>query len=445
MLTAIALFAAAVVAILLAGPRMAKTSDRLAKVTGLGGALFGVIFLSLATDLPEVALTPAAVLSGNPRLAVGGLLGGAAGQLVLMAAADVAFTRGKLLAEVHLLSSLGPCAVMIAVLAVPPLLAAANPRLGSVGLGAALIVVAYVGTLAAVRGVKHEKHDVPGPEDRDDVAGEEPIRTGPLWLRFAGYAVVLAAAGVALEASTETIGEAIGFTQTAAGALLAGLATSLPELVTAVAAARAGALSLVVGDLIGSSALDVALLAVADLFYTQGSIFDLLGGQEFTLIGVCLALTSLLIVGLARRKPVERPAVTMETWLMLAVYALRRRRPRDQLRHRGMTRPPDLQHENDRPRGGASRSSLRVLGYRCDSHVSPVGVHVRCLAPAWEHAHDAAAGAAVAPMSLAGRSPFGLSLRGRARTVLSRLRGKLRGMNDRRLVAGGPRSSDWRL
>lgn len=322
MLTAGALFAAAVVAILLAGPRMAKTSDRLAQATGLGGALFGVIFLALATDLPEVALTPAAVLSGNPRLAMGGLLGGAAGQLVLMAAADIAFRRGKLLAQVHLLSSLGPCAVMVAVLAVPPLVAAANPRLGSVGLGAALMVVAYVGTLAAVRGVKEEQRDVPGPDEREEISGDEPPSTGSLWLRFAGFAVVLAGAGVALEASTETIGEAVGFTQTAAGALLAGLATSLPELVTAVAAARAGALSLVVGDLIGSSALDVALLGVADLFYTEGSIFDLLGGQELTLVGVCLALTSLLVVGLARRKPIERPAVTMETWAMLGVYAL---------------------------------------------------------------------------------------------------------------------------
>lgn len=322
MLTASALFAGAVIGILLTGPRMARTSDRLAKATGLGGALFGVVFLSLATDLPEVALTPTAVLSGNPRIAIGGLFGGAAGQLVLIAAADAAFQRGKLLAHVPLLPSLGPCAVMVAVLAVPPLVAAANPRLGSVGLGAALMVIAYVGTLAAVRGVKEEKKEVPGPEERDPIAGEEPVRTGPLWLRFVGYAAVLAAAGVALEASTERIGEAVGFTETAAGALLAGLATSLPELVTAIAAARAGALSLVVGDLIGSSALDVSLLWLADIFYTEGSIFDLLGPQEFTLLGVCLALTALLLIGLARREPVERPAVTMETWLMLAVYLL---------------------------------------------------------------------------------------------------------------------------
>jgi cation:H+ antiporter len=321
-LTAVALFASAVVAILVAGPRMARISDRLAKATGMGGALFGVIFLSVATDLPEVALTPAAVLGGTPRIAVGGLLGGAAGQLVLLAVADMAFRRGKLLAEVHLLSSLGPSAVMLAVLSVPLLVGAGNPRLGPVGLGAVLMVVAYVGTLAAVRGVKEQKREVPGPEDRDELAGEEPVRTGPLWLRFAGFAAVLAAAGVALEASTETIGEAVGFTETAAGALLAGLATSLPELVTAVAAARAGALSLVVGDLIGSSALDVALLALADVFYTEGSIFDLLGGQELTLLGVCLALSCLLVVGLARRKPVERPVVTMESWAMLAVYAL---------------------------------------------------------------------------------------------------------------------------
>lgn len=300
---------------------MARTADALAKATGMGGALFGVLFVALATDLPEITLTPTAVLSGSPRLAIGNLLGSAAAQLVLLAVVDVVFRQGQLLARAPLLSSLGPGALMLAVLAVPLVVAAANPTVSWIGLGTVLMVVAYVGTLGAVRGVEDPKAEgSPGPEDRERFHEAESVPA--LWGRFALLAAVLAGAGIALETSTETIGAWIGLGETAAGALLAGVATSLPELVTAVAAVRINALGLVVGDLIGSSALDIALLALADATYTSGSVFDLIAGPELTLLGVCLALTSLLVLGLARRSPGPRTSVGIESYLMIVVYLL---------------------------------------------------------------------------------------------------------------------------
>ncbi len=77
-----------------------------------------------------------------------------------------------------------------------------------------------------------------------------------------------------------------------------------------------------VGNLVGSSALDVALLSWADVFYTEGSVFSLLGRAEFTLIGVALGLTALLVVGLARGTPVSSPRVGVESYLMIAVYVV---------------------------------------------------------------------------------------------------------------------------
>jgi len=324
MVTAVALFVAATAIVLAVGPRMARVADRLGEVTGLGGGLFGLVFLALATDLPEVALTPAAVLGGHPKLAVGGLLGSAAAQLAMIAAVDIAFRRGKLYANVPLRSSLGQCAVMLAVLAVPLVAASGTPAIGWISVATLTLPAAYLGLLLAIRGLSQAGDgDSTGPSKVDDVADgpAEPRHSmGWLWLRFGTYAVLLAGAGIALEAATETLGPAIGLEETAAGALLAGVATSLPELVTAVAAARAGALELAVGDIVGSSALDVTLLSWADIFYRDGSVFELLGAPEFTLLGVALALTTLLVVGLARREPVGSPNVGVETYLMLGVY-----------------------------------------------------------------------------------------------------------------------------
>lgn len=87
---------------------------------------------------------------------------------------------------------------------------------------------------------------------------------------------------------------------------------------TAISAARVGALDLAVGDQVGSSALDFALLSLADVVYTDGSILSLLEPPELTLIGVALGITSLLVIGLARRDP--SPLIALESCLMLAVY-----------------------------------------------------------------------------------------------------------------------------
>lgn len=153
------------------------------------------------------------------------------------------------------------------------------------------------------------------PDDDGQAAHRSP---GGLWRRFGVFALVLTGAGVAPEGTTERIGSSIGIGETAAGALLAGVATSLTELVTSVAAVRTGALALAVGNIVGS-ALDLALLSLADVFDTDGSIFELLGRAELNLPGLCLALTVLLVIGLAR-EPAGRRRVAAESMLMIVAY-----------------------------------------------------------------------------------------------------------------------------
>ena len=57
------------------------------------------------------------------------------------------------------------------------------------------------------------------------------------------------------------------------GGLFTSVVTSLPELVTVLAAVRVGALTLAVGDIVGGNTFDVLFLAAADLAYTEGSLY----------------------------------------------------------------------------------------------------------------------------------------------------------------------------
>lgn len=84
---------------------------------------------------------------------------------------------------------------------------------------------------------------------------------------FVVGAAALSRAGVELARSGDQIAIRTGIGGLAVGTVLVAAATSLPEVLTAVAASLADAPDVAVGDLFGSSMANMAILAVVDLSY----------------------------------------------------------------------------------------------------------------------------------------------------------------------------------
>ncbi len=87
------IFGAAAGAIWIAGIKLSDMTDVLSERLHLGQALGGVILLAIATNLPEMAITVSAALSGSLGVAVGNILGGIAIQTVVLVALDAFGTR----------------------------------------------------------------------------------------------------------------------------------------------------------------------------------------------------------------------------------------------------------------------------------------------------------------------------------------------------------------
>jgi cation:H+ antiporter len=78
--------------------------------------------------------------------------------------------------------------------------------------------------------------------------------------------------------------------------LIAGV-TSLPELVAMIAAVRFGAYDMAVGNLFGSNVFNMFALALADLFYVQGSFLGAID-PLFAIAGLlAMLLTTLGLIG----------------------------------------------------------------------------------------------------------------------------------------------------
>ena len=92
----------------------------------------------------------------------------------------------------------------------------------------------------------------------------------PLVASFLGLAAIVAVAGTLLTRSADRIAAATGLGRLLVGSVLLAAATSLPELSVDVAAVRAGMPDLAVGDLLGSSLMNLLILAGIDLAQRSG-------------------------------------------------------------------------------------------------------------------------------------------------------------------------------
>jgi cation:H+ antiporter len=152
-------------------------------------------------------------------------------------------------------------------------------------------------------------------EDEADASGAG----ARLWLVFAGLALVTGIAGFAVSRSAIALAEQSGLAQAAIGALITAIITSLPELVTTIAAVRRGALTLALGGIIGGNVFDTLFLAASDIAYRDGSIYHAMTDKTVMGLSATLLMTSVLILGLLRR---QNKGIGFEGVTIIGIYAL---------------------------------------------------------------------------------------------------------------------------
>ncbi len=319
-------FAVATGIVLVAGVRMTGIADRLADRTGLGEAVTGGLLLGATTSLSGAVVSITAALDGRAGLAFSNGVGGIAAQTAFLALADIAWRRVNLEHAAADLSNVLQASLLCLMLALP-MLAFTGPDIAVLGVHPVSLAlpVIYIYGMRASAGLREDPmwEPVDTPETRtdspddDDEAGR-PIT--PLALRFVGLAAVLALAGWAIARAGGEISDRMDISQSTVGALMTAVATSLPELVTTLAAVRRGAAQLAVGGIIGGNAFDVLFLSASDIAYRDGSIYAAVGPGELFWVAVGISMTAVLLLGLILRQKAGPARIGFESVALLAIY-----------------------------------------------------------------------------------------------------------------------------
>jgi cation:H+ antiporter len=248
----------------------------LANRTGLPKIVIGATVVSLGTTLPEAFVSVMAAYMGNPGLALGNGVGS------IIADTGLIFGLTCVLAAVpvnrFILNRTGwvqvGSATLLVVIALMALFTAPEgeePTLerwvGALFL-ILLAVYMYVTYLWAKQG-----GDAASGGDEDD-AEEETMAVGRAWFMVVGgLTLVVAGARVLVPAASE-IAARFGVPEDVIAATMVAFGTSLPELMTAIAAVRKGHPEITVGNIVGADVLNVLFVIGAAAFATPLAIPD---------------------------------------------------------------------------------------------------------------------------------------------------------------------------
>ncbi|HEX6319991.1 MAG TPA: hypothetical protein VFZ84_14135 [Burkholderiales bacterium] len=147
----------------------------------------------------------------------------------------------------------------------------------------------------------------------------------PLWgngFVFAGAAAAVWAAGTRIAGYADAIAETTGIGRGLLGILLLGGVTSLPEMAVASTASLAGHPALSVNDLLGSAAINVVIIAVADAVLGRGAISSVLASPGVLLQGVLGIVLLAMVAGATMTVDVPLLGASAWTWLLLCATAV---------------------------------------------------------------------------------------------------------------------------
>lgn len=321
-----AIFVVSAVAVWFAGSRLSSSTDALAARYHLGEALGGVILLAVATNLPEIAITTTAAISGHLELAVGNILGGIGIQTVVLVALDAA-QRSPMTSRTITLRPLLTAVLVVAVLAVTVMGTALPESLifARLSPGAIAVTAVWLGGLLLIRragaGLPWVLAAAPAKARAKPAQSKKTFVSRHPFLVFVAAAVVTLGAGAALAQTGEAISRDVGMTGVVFGATFLAAATALPELSTGLAAVRMGDHELAMSDIFGGNAFLPVLFLLATLIsgkpaLTQASKTDV----YLAVFGILLTMP--YMAGLLFRPRREFARLGPDSIAVLALYAV---------------------------------------------------------------------------------------------------------------------------
>lgn len=312
-------FALCAAAILIAGTRLSRYGDEIARLTGFGGTWIGMVLLATVTSLPELITGISAVTAAKaPEVAVGNVLGACVFNLAVIALLDMLHRPASVYSVVGRGHILGTAfgTLMLALVGAAVLVGrAVDMALLHLSLITPVLLLLYlfaISTIFRFERAQQPIEEAPAPTDRD-----------ALRRAVAGYAIAAAfvvAAAIALPFLAVRVADTMGWTQGFVGTSLIALTTTLPELTVTITAWRLRAIDMAIGNLIGSNLFNLAILAIDDIAYLPGPLLSQVSTAHAFSAFAAIGMSAALVVALMA--PPRARLLNVASWTSVLLLLL---------------------------------------------------------------------------------------------------------------------------
>ncbi|HSK24716.1 MAG TPA: calcium/sodium antiporter [Egicoccus sp.] len=280
---------------------------RIAAAMRLSAVVIGAVVIGFGTSAPEMVVSAIAAGRGSLDIAVGNIVGSNVANLSLVL--GVAGLVTPIVVGSKVLRREAPLSLGLT-LVFAVLVQGGLSRWNAVVLGLLL-----VGALTVILRQARTGDDVLSGEV-DEYLGDEPPSLPREWVRTVlGLLGTLAAAQILVTSAT-TIAAEVGLAEGFVGLTIVAIGTSLPELATAVQAARKGETDLIVGNLLGSNLFNVGAVAAMAGLVGPGPLADPTIVGFATVLMVAVALLATLFMASGRRVVRWEAAVLLVGYLV---------------------------------------------------------------------------------------------------------------------------------
>jgi len=294
----------------------------LSERSGLPKVIIGATVVSLGTTAPEAAVSVLAALQGNPEVALGNATGSIICDTGLILGVACLILPLKLPRQiVNRQGWLQFGAGILLVAACWPW-DGGNPfKTGGVlpqWLGVVFLVLLAGYLYVSVRWARLAGNSITLEEFEGDASASLPYVLGKLLF---AVSIVVASSHVLIYAITETA-ERFGVPSTIVAATLVAFGTSLPELVTAVTAARKDHGDLAVGNIIGADILNVLFVAGMSAAVTPGGLEAHKSLFQVYFPGMIIVLIVFRVGVTLSKERMQRPFGAILLFVYIAAMAL---------------------------------------------------------------------------------------------------------------------------
>ena len=256
-------------AVVYASIRASHYIDLIDRTTNLSGAFLGGILLSAVTSLPELFTSLSATLVlHKPSMCIGNILGSDLFNIAMLSAVMLMCIRsvgkrpsakGNIAVAVYL--------IFIYVIMFLDYLGIIHVEVGTINIITFLFIFIYI--LA----VRHLSSGDGSTVEEPDEQPEITLSLNAIVVRFVLASIAIIALSIAMTYVTDAVATVYNIGAGFAGALLLGVATSLPEVSSTIALFKIKNYNIAVGNIVGSNLFNFMVLCVADIASYRESVY----------------------------------------------------------------------------------------------------------------------------------------------------------------------------